>query len=194
MIMVKGSSGEMQAVPPPEWVIRHALDRVRPALTEGLAPAQVEWTLRAYESAVLPYHLRTSPAAPDDQRRRIAEAVAREIDDSVAGLSPDEKWTRIVNEYYAASLLPLSDAAFRLAKETHRDGAPSADGAQQADQLQRWVDDLAERMAREAPGAREALAPTLSETLLDLEYAQRPGPVVSFRLNAHIEDGAARPS
>ena len=184
----------MQPVPPPEWVIRHALERVRTALTEGLDPSQVEWTTRAYESAVLPYHLRTSPAAPDDQRRRIAEAVAREIGESVAGLSPDAKWARIVSEYYAAALFPLSDTALRLAKQAYAAGAPVAEITQQANQVRRWVEELEERMAREAPAAREALAQTLSETLLDLDYAQAPGSIVSFRLNAHIESGDARPS
>jgi hypothetical protein len=188
--MITMTSGDTQ--PTPDWAVRHALERVRPALTEGLDAAQVDWATRAYESAVLPYHLRTSPAAPDDQRRRIAEAVAQEIRDSVAGLSPEEKWARIVREYYAAALLPLSDAAFRLAQRTYRDGAAGAQESQEADQLRRWVDELAERMGREAPDAREALAHTLSETLLDLEYAQRPSNVVSFRLNARMEEESAR--
>lgn len=169
--------------------IEAALAQMCPHLTAGLSPMDAVYVLGTYQRVILPNRLKEAAGEPSALSEARLEAELERALAEVAPLPATERLAAVRLESYRARMAVLSDEAFRVA----RTAAAERGGGQvqpQATVLRQQLERLLAEVAATEGVTAADLGPELSETMLDIAYAERPGVVVSFRLQ-HILEASA---
>lgn len=182
------ASGEGNPLTP---LIAQVLAGVSDDLTSGLPAAKAEWAVRTYQNVILPHRLRYAVQETEDELRVQAAAMIGDTCADYRALKPDEKWTEVLRNYYLVKLLPLTDAAFYLAREHYFKERPVAalrgEAEAQGAELSRLVSEIAER----AVSVQHRLQALLDDALADFAYVRGETQALSARMAVLTGDSGA---